>query len=644
MDRKLAAILAADVVGYSAMMERDEAGTHQLLRQGLRDLFEPTIARYHGNIFKLMGDGLLAEFSSVVEAVECAVALQRGLAERNADVPEGQRVVLRIGVNLGEVIVEGDDRFGEGVNVAARLEQIAEPGGIWVSAKVAREVEKKLAFGFEAMGAQKVKNLVEPVEAYRVQMDGKPFAASPAVPAPAPGPPPMRGLTPMMAGLVLVLAAAGGGLFLWQRHSAEPPAAVADAVQSAPAQPPAPKPVRLKNQVIAVIPFANMSGDPKLDYFSDGMTDNLISLLTGVTELSVISRNSSYAYKGKTTDVRQIGQELNAGYIIEGSIWKDADRVRVTAQLIDVRTGENVWAEKFDRTGADPLALQDKVAERIVGTLGGQRGVMYQNEYKFVWEKEATQLEAYDYYLRGNSFFQQWTPDSSAEALRITEEGLTKYPGSALLRCALAWDHTLIATNVFDLATNDHWNKASDILRETLKRPDLKPDERKSCLWASIYVNGHEGRFDQVQRAVDEVLTLAPGDAFLVGDLSNAARWLGQTEKALERAEYGLKNDPNFAHYYLSLKAQALTDVERYAESAEILQNTSDLTAMVPLLRAVNYRHLGKPDQAKAEVAKAKATLPWITAAGWRDNTFHKDPAVIDRQVADLISAGLPTK
>ncbi len=644
MDRKLAAILAADVVGYSAMMERDEAGTHQRLQQGLKDLFEPTIARHHGNIFKLMGDGLLAEFSSVVEAVECAVALQRGLAERNADVPEEQRTVVRIGVNLGEVIVEGDDRFGEGVNVAARLEQIAEPGGIWVSAKVAREVEKKLALGFEVMGAQKVKNLVEPVEAYRVHMDGMLLEASPVEPAPAPGQAPKRGLTPVIVGLVLVMAAAGGGLFLWQRHGAEPSAAVAEAARPASAQPLAPQPATLKNQVIAVMPFANMSGDPKLDYFSDGMTDNLISLLTGVTELSVISHNSSYAYKGKATDVRQIGKELNAGYIIEGSIWKDADRVRVTAQLIDARTGENVWAEKFDRTGADPLALQDEVAERIVGTLGGQRGVMYQNEYKFVWEKEATQLEAYDYYLRSNSFFQQWTPASSAEALRITEEGLTKYPGSGLLQCALAWDHTLIATYVFDTVTDEHWRRASEILGETLKRPDLKPDERKSCLWASIYVNGHEGRFDQMQRAVDEVLTLAPGDAFLVGDLSCAARWLGQTEKAFERAEYGLKNDPNFAQYYLSLKAQALTDVERYAESAAILQNTSDLTAMVPMLRAVNYMHLRKPDQAKAEVAKAKAMLPWITAVGWRDFTFHKDPAIIDRQVTDLISAGLPAK
>ena len=207
MDRKLAAILAADVVGYSAMMERDEAGTHERLQSGRRELFEPTIARHHGAIFKLMGDGMLAEFPSVVEAVECAVALQRGLAERNADVPADRQVKVRIGINLGEVIIEGNDRFGEGVNIAARLEQLAEPGGIWVSAKVAREVEKKLAFGFESMGNQKVKNIVEPVQAYRVTLDNQ-TGPRPRVPA--------RRWLPVAAALLVLTAAAVAG-WAW-RH------------------------------------------------------------------------------------------------------------------------------------------------------------------------------------------------------------------------------------------------------------------------------------------------------------------------------------------------------------------------------------------------------------------------------------------
>lgn len=284
MDRKLAAILAADVVGYSAMMERDEAGTHERVRAGHKELFEPTVARHHGTIFKLMGDGLLAEFSSVVEAMECAVSLQRGLAERNTSLPKEQLVEVRIGVNLGEVIVEGDDRFGEGVNIAARLEQLAEPGGIWVSAKVAREVGKKLAFGFQSMGLQKVKNIAEPVEAYRVTTDGKAklMRASRS-----------RSWLPVVATFLVLVLTVTAVLAWWQFYGTK----------------------REIGQggipTVAVLPFKNMSGDTTLDYFSDGMTDNLISMLAGVTELKVLSRSSSFVYKDKPTDVRRIGQELN---------------------------------------------------------------------------------------------------------------------------------------------------------------------------------------------------------------------------------------------------------------------------------------------------------------------------------------------
>ena len=616
MDRKLAAILAADVVGYSAMMERDEAGTHERVRASRKDLFEPTIARHHGTIFKLMGDGLLAEFSSVVEAMECAVSLQRGLAERNAVLPHDQRLQVRIGVNLGEVIVEGDDRFGEGVNIAARLEQLAEPGGIWVSAKVAREVDKKLPFGFQAMGPQKVKNIAEPVDAYRVTMNGKisrrrvsPFGS--------------RMLA--TAALLMLVLAAVSGLVWWQFYGAK----------------------RLTDKggipAIAVLPFKNMSGDPSLEYFTDGMTDNLISMLAGVTEIKVLSRSSTFVYKDKPTDVRQIGKELHAAYILEGSIWKQADRVRVTAQLIDARTGENLWADKFDRTGADPLVVQDEAIERIIGTLGGMRGKMYDSEYKRVWEKATPDLEEYDFFLRSNFFFQQFTPESLVKATDIIIEGLAKFPDSSLLLCGLAWDHVLAVTLAFDQKPpEEHWHAASELQAKVLPRANLGPDAKKSCLWSSVYVSAHEGKFDKSLRRADEVIALSPGDALLVGDLSQAARFNGLTEKALERADYGLRNDPNFGDYYLLMKANALTDIEQYAESAALIAKASDFQITMPLLRAINYIHLGKADDAHSEVAKALKMQPWYTAARWRDMTFHVNPAVIDRQVADLVAAGLP--
>src|SRR6185503_17574931 len=324
IERKLAAILAADVVGYAALMERDEKGTHERLIAGRKELFEPEIARHHGRVFKLMGDGLLAEFGSVVDAVECAVSLQRGLAERNANVPEDRRVQVRIGINLGEVIVEGDDRYGEGVNVAARLEQLADPGGICVSGKVAKEVEKKLAFGFESMGEQKVKNIAEPIPTFRVKLEGLPTRR----------PSMRRRILPWqaVAAAVIAIILIAGTWFAYVQTGS--PAQIANATVPS----------------IAVLPFDNMSGDSAMAYFADGVSEDIISMLSRSPDVLVVARNSSFTYKGKATDARQIGKELNVGYVLEGSVRKEADKVRIVAQLIDAKTGEHVWAERFDKT------------------------------------------------------------------------------------------------------------------------------------------------------------------------------------------------------------------------------------------------------------------------------------------------------
>ena len=285
MERKLITILAADVVGYAAHMERDEKGTHERLVAGRKELFEPEIALHHGRVFKLMGDGMLAEFGSVVDAVECAVSIQRGLAERNADVPEGQRIQVRIGINLGEVIVEGDDRFGEGVNIAARLEQIADPGGICVSGKVAREVEKKLAFGFEPMGAHQVKNIAEPVQAFRIRLDGAP-ASSAKISLKSS----KRGIAAAVGVLALLIVAAG----VW--YGLEAPSSVAPEVSIS------------REPSIAVLPFANMSGDPGQDYVGAGIAEDIITILSSYPTMRVVSRTSSFVYD-KPVKVQQVGQD-----------------------------------------------------------------------------------------------------------------------------------------------------------------------------------------------------------------------------------------------------------------------------------------------------------------------------------------------
>jgi adenylate cyclase len=306
MERKLAAILAADVVGYSALMAADEAGTFARLRADRRELFGPEIKKHHGRIFKLMGDGLLAEFGSVVDAVECAVTLQRGMVERNASVPEGNRIEIRIGINLGEVIVEGEDRYGDGVNVAARLQQLAEPGGICVSGKVSKEVEKKLAFGFEPMGEHQMKNIAEPIACYRVILQSSPPSK-----------------------------------LEW------------------PVAPKSPN-----KATIAVLPFINMSGDPEQEYFSDGITEDIITDLSKISGLHVAARNTVFTYKSKPIKVQQAAQELGVRFVLEGSVRKAGSRVRVTGQLIDSKDGGHVWADRYDRELTDFLLFKTRSRTR----------------------------------------------------------------------------------------------------------------------------------------------------------------------------------------------------------------------------------------------------------------------------------------
>ncbi len=373
-------------------------------RAGRKELFEPEIALHHGRIFKLMGDGLLAEFGSVVDAVECAVSLQRGLSERNANVPEVQRIQVRIGINLGEVILEGDDCYGEGVNIATRLEQIADPGTIWVSAKVAREVEKKLAFGFEAMGPQHVKNIAEPVHAFRVKLDGAPVRARR---------PSKQGSSRSVFAIIGLVALLAVGAGAW--YGLQQPAAVA------------------REPSIAILPFTNMSGDPAQDYLGPGIAEDIITMLSSFPTLRVVSRTSSFVYD-KPVKVQQIGEDLNVSYVLEGSVRKTGNQVRVTAQLIDAVTGDHVWADRYSEEGGDVAVLQDEVANKLYGTLAGLRGEVMKKEEADAWSKSSPSLEEYDYYLRGHQLFFRFNKEDNAKARQVWQEGLAKFPDSALLR------------------------------------------------------------------------------------------------------------------------------------------------------------------------------------------------------------------
>jgi adenylate cyclase len=392
--RHLAAVLAADAVGYSRLMEADEAGTFARLQAHRRELFEPEIAKHNGHIFKLTGDGLLAEFGSVIDAVECAVALQRGMTVRNADSAEEQRIEMRIGITLGDIIIEGEDRYGEGVNIAARLQELARPGGICVSQMVVDHLGNKLPLALEDTGDHQVKNLAKPVRAWLVRLDGSPARQ------------PRSSKAALRRRWMIVAAAAAvaiGSGALWSVY----PRGAGGPVDSTQRQSLAAAPS------VAVLPFTNVSGDPALDYFADGVTETLTAGLSRSPALRVIARTSAAAYKGKAIDVRQIGRELGAQYVLEGSVQKGAERVRIVAQLIDAATGDHVWADRHDGEAVDALALQDQVADRVIGSVAGNHGLIRKKEYEQAWGKESASLDEYDYFLRGQDLIERFTEEDT---------------------------------------------------------------------------------------------------------------------------------------------------------------------------------------------------------------------------------------
>ena len=349
VERRLTAILAADVVGYSRLMGADEEGTLAALKAIRRELVDPRIVEDRGRIVKTTGDGLLVEFPSVVDAVRCAVDVQREMAERNAGVPSETRIEFRVGINLGDIIIDGDDIFGDGVNVAARLETLAEPGGICVSHVVRDQVRDKLAFAFEDMGEQQVKNIARPVRIHRIRID----AAAAALPAAAP----------------------------------QPTLALPD------------KPS------IAVLPFQNMSGDRQQEYFADGMVEEIITTLSRIKWLFVIARNSSFTYKGQAVDVKQVGRELGVRYVLEGSVRKGGNLVRITAQLIDAETGAHLWADRFDGSMEDVFDLQDQVATSVAGIM---EPALQAAETRRAVARPTADLTAYDLYLRSLPLMLGW--------------------------------------------------------------------------------------------------------------------------------------------------------------------------------------------------------------------------------------------
>jgi len=401
MERRLAAILAADMVDYSRLMEADEEATALTLRT-CQEIIEGLVASHHGRVFGSAGDSIIAEFASPVEAVRCAVDIQRELEVHNIDLPDDRRMRLRIGVNLGDVIVEGDNLLGDGVNIAARLETLADPGGISLARSIFDQVKKQLDLGYEYLGEHEVKNLAEPVQVYRVLTE--PEAAGKVIGEKKRAAQSWKKMVLAMA-VVVLIGVTGAVTWLRPWEPTIEPASVERMAFPLPDRP-----------SIAVLPFTNMSGDPKQEYFADGLTEDVITGLSRFPDLFVVARNSTFSYKDQQVPVKRIAEELGVRYVLEGSVQMAGGTVRMTAQLIDATTGHHLWAESYDRKLTDVFAVRDEVTQTIIATVMGDTGQLTRAEIERVSGKDPENLRAYELVLKGVDIWLRFTPEANREA------------------------------------------------------------------------------------------------------------------------------------------------------------------------------------------------------------------------------------
>ena len=620
VERRLAAILAADVVGYSRLMDADEEATLAALNSHMKEFIEPTIAEHQGRIVKLMGDGVLAEFPSAVDAMRCALVIQRGMPERATNVPEDKRIVFRIGVNVGDAIVQGDDIYGGGVNVAARLETLADAGGILASGTAYDQVVGKLDCGFEFIGEQAVKNIEQPVRAYRVILDAGAGTGSARR---------QRWTTRqqyMAAAVCGALILALGAIGWLQFSKSNDQMAVADGAPLAPPSKPS----------IAVLPFDNMSNDPDQDYFVDGLVEDIITELSRNDELFVIARNASFAYRDKPIDLKQIAHELGVRYLLEGSIRYSKSGLQVTAQLIEASTGNHVWAERYDRDADDLFAVQADVTRNIVATLATKVSAA---EIQASLEKSTENLTAYDLVKRGIWHRRKFNVEGIGEAERSFRKAIDIDPDYAD-----AWVHLGLAITVdviFHLTgrTHDDLDEAHDLIKKGIK---LKPD-LPVAYYALGILEDTRSRFDEALAASQRAVDLNPNDANYWQQLSRAQMNRGFHDKAITSAELALRLNPSEPSWYLHDYGLALYAAEKYQEAEETfkacIRRYDDSSCMRKLPVALVRQ--SKLDEARQAMRKALEVRTEFSMQSIRPDHYG-DPEMMERYVEDLRAAGLP--
>jgi TolB-like protein/class 3 adenylate cyclase/Tfp pilus assembly protein PilF len=607
VERRLAAILAADVVGYARLIEQDEAGTLARLKELRRSVIEPILARHGGRIVKLMGDGALVEFPSASEAVQAAVEVQQAVLRHERDHSPGDRVQFRIGISLGDVVHEDNDIFGEGVNLASRLEQLAEPGGICVSGPVHEQARHRLPIGFALLGRHRVKNLAEPVEVWRVQTEGVAAKARRRYLGVN-----LWRMAAATGGLVLVLA--GAAWWLWPTTSE---------VVNKPA--------------IAVLPFANLGGDAATGRLADGITEDVITDPARFRDLTVIARNSTLKYKDQPADLREVGRELGVRYVLEGSIQHAGERVRVTAQLIEAGSGGHVWSERWDRPADDVFAVQSELAEQVANKLGGY-GVVAQADRTEAKRKRPENLTAYDLYLLGVELkHRQLSREDLEQARDLLDRAIALDPKLARAYVARGWVDILL-TN-YGAPWEEHIRAMEIHARSALA---LDPQDAEAHVVLAEALFG-QGRYGESVAEYDKALAINPNSADILQFSAGNLAQMGQVERAVELADRAMQLNPNYPGYYSFALCPVYFFGQRFADVVAVVDKLPEVQRYLIQLTflAASLAELDRNEEATAAAAALRAQQPGASAE-LAVNTGSLLDSQRDVLVDGLRTAGLP--
>ncbi len=617
--RKLAAILSADVKGYSRLMGADEEGTLRTLT-AYREAMTGLIQHHHGRVVNAPGDALLAEFESVVDAVKSAVEIQRELAKRNAELPTDRRMEYRMGINLGDVMVDGESIYGDGVNIAARLESLAEAGGIYISGTAFDQVRNKVDLGYKYLGEQTVKNILEPVRVYRVLME--PEAAGKVIGEKKAKPRQWERMV-LSLGVILIVIVAAVVAYFNLRPSA-PRVEVASKEKMAFPLPDKPS--------IAVLPFVNLSGDPAQEFFADGMTEEIITALSKGPNLFVIARNSTFTYKGKAVKVKQVSEELGVRYVLEGSIQRSGDRIRINAQLIDALTGHHLWAERYDRDVKDIFAIQDEITMKIITALQVK---LTSGEMIHVLAKGAKNIDAFTKYLQAVDLWTRLTKEANAQAKKLLEEAIAldpEYPGPYI---------GLAKTYAMDVFLGTTQSPDQSLARAfELAQKAISLDNTNGAAYSVLsFLYATKRQYEKAIAESERAISLNPNSAESYMRLGLVLAYAGRAEEGIPYMQNALRLNPFPSCNYFSNLATIYGASGHYEKAIEAAKKALQCEPNTPIpytTLAISYIRLGREEEARAAAAEILRINPKFSL-----ESYAKVAPFTQQMIEDLRKAGL---